>query len=127
MTQENKVFKQFLKILKIDLFMVIFCFFLLYLCICHSSPHSTHKPNFWHVGSMWHRKSRKKFFENLHFWRSVFFINIYKNIFLNIIVWFRRWIINRHDEIIPKRVYFLYFDCCDVIHDVTKVLGIILY
>ena len=56
MTKEKKVLKQFLKTLKIDLFMVIFGFFLLYLCICHNSSHSTYKPNFWHVGSMWHRK-----------------------------------------------------------------------
>ena len=42
---------------------------------------------------------------------------------------FRRSIcqINRHDERIPKHVYFLYSDFCDVIYDVTKFLGSILY
>ena len=45
-------------------------FFPLCLCIGHKPPHSTYKHNFWHVGSLWHRKSKKKFFfENFHFWR----------------------------------------------------------
>jgi len=45
-------------------------FFPLCLCIGHKPPHSTYKYNFWHVGSLWHRKSKKKFlFENFHFWR----------------------------------------------------------
>ena len=36
-------------------------FFPLCLCIGHKPPHSTYKHNFWHVGSLWHRKSKKKF------------------------------------------------------------------
>merc|ERR1712016_450200 len=47
--------KKVLKILKIGIFRGIFHFFLLYLCICHRSPHSTYKVNFWHVGSKWLR------------------------------------------------------------------------
>ena len=44
-------------------------FFPLCLCIGHKPPHSTYKHNFWHVGSLWHRKSKKKiFFENFYFW-----------------------------------------------------------
>ena len=35
-----------------------FSFFLLCLCIGHKSPHWTYKHNFWHVGSLWHRKGK---------------------------------------------------------------------
>ena len=51
----KKVKKKVLKILKIGIFRGIFHFFLLYLCICHRSPHSTYKAHFWHVGSKWLR------------------------------------------------------------------------
>ena len=44
-------------------------FFPLCLCIGHKPHHSTYRHNFWHVGSLWHRKSKKKiFFENFYFW-----------------------------------------------------------
>ena len=60
----------FFEILKIDIFRGIFRFFLLCLCIRHRPLHSTYKPYFWHVGSMWHKKNKKKiFFENFNFCR----------------------------------------------------------
>ena len=37
-------------------------FFPLCLCIGYKPPHSTYKHNFWHVGSLWHRKSKNNFF-----------------------------------------------------------------
>ena len=65
----------FFEILKIDIFRGIFRFFLLCLCIRHRPLHSTYKPNYWHVDSIWHRKNTKKIiFENLNFFdfRTIF-------------------------------------------------------
>ena len=63
-------------------------FFPLCLCTCigHKPTHSTYKHNFWHVGSLWHRKSKKI----IIFWKFSFLTiwGPFLTIFENLIVFF---------------------------------------
>ena len=71
-TMGRKVLFRFLKFSFLTFlwpFKVFFGVFPLCLCNGHKPPHSTYKYNFWHVCSLWCRKSKKKKYS---FWKFSF-------------------------------------------------------